>query len=75
MGDKIDPKGKLCMEDADLWHYDILDCVCELLENPAFEDKLVYEPSRIFKNEHEMNREYSEMWMANWWWDTQVCFE
>ena len=72
-GDEIDVKGEHRTEDVDLWHRDPLDCIRELMENPAFAEKQAYSPSRIYKNEDGTNREYSEMWTANWWWDIQVC--
>ncbi|KAF9071298.1 hypothetical protein BDP27DRAFT_1219240 [Rhodocollybia butyracea] len=54
----------------ELWHRDPLECVAEILANPAFKDHQVY----IFQQQRDgvlLNREYNEMWTADWWWDTQ----
>ncbi|KAJ4470609.1 hypothetical protein C8J55DRAFT_435997 [Lentinula edodes] len=42
--------------------------------NPAFNEKQEYAPRREFremKNGIPCNRQYSEMWTANWWWNVQ----
>ncbi|KAJ6550701.1 hypothetical protein B0H10DRAFT_2379627 [Mycena sp. CBHHK59/15] len=53
---------------------DPIKCIKELLGNPAF-TKQGYAPRRIFKDRSEngdgANREYSEMWTADWWWKIQ----
>lgn len=60
---------------VELWHRDPVECVRELLGNPSFK-KQGYVPRRIFKKMSEdgegTNREYNEMWTADWWWEVQV---
>ncbi|KAF8804397.1 hypothetical protein BYT27DRAFT_7225361 [Phlegmacium glaucopus] len=39
--------------------------------NPAFKGKQFYAPKKVYRNEDGTNREYSEMWMGDWWWSMQ----
>jgi hypothetical protein len=71
-GDEIDDKGKLHTEDLELWHRDPVECIQELLENPVFKDVQAFAPCRVYKNKDMTNREYSEMWTADRWWQIQV---
>ena len=41
--------------------------------NEALRDALQYAPERAYTDHEGTNRVYDEMWMADWWWDTQVC--
>jgi hypothetical protein len=77
-GDELDPEGKQKTEVLELWHRDPVDCVRELLGNPTFKNQ-GYAPIRVFKSFDAAtgaysNREYSEMWTADWWWKIQVRF-
>ncbi|KAJ7263772.1 hypothetical protein C8J57DRAFT_1230967 [Mycena rebaudengoi] len=74
-GDELDPEGKQKTEVLELWHRDPVDCVRELLGNPTFKNQ-GYAPIRVFKSFDAAtgaysNREYSEMWTADWWWKIQ----
>jgi hypothetical protein len=40
--------------------------------NPAFKGKKGYTPQKVYKNVNGMNREYGEMWTADWWCNLQV---
>jgi Plavaka transposase len=71
-GDERDKKGNLRAEDVELWHRDPVECITELFGNPEFRDVQFYSPCKVYKNEDGTNREYNEMWSADWWWDTQV---
>ena len=71
-GDEIDDRGELRTEDLELWHRDPVKCIQELLDNPAFKDVQAFAPCRVYKNEDMTNREYSEMWTADRWWQIQV---
>ncbi|KAJ7330893.1 hypothetical protein DFH08DRAFT_708629 [Mycena albidolilacea] len=56
-----------------MWCRNPVECVRELVGNPAF-TKQAYEPCRIFKTFADgrySNREYNEMWTADWWWEIQ----
>lgn len=37
-----------------------------------FWDKLAYAPLGMYKDKQRKNRIYNEMWMSDWWWNTQV---
>jgi len=50
----------------DLWHHNPVECIQELLGNPLFKDDLGYIPQRVYRDARRTNREYSEMWTANW---------
>ncbi|KAJ7075485.1 hypothetical protein B0H15DRAFT_925432 [Mycena belliarum] len=69
-GDELDADGALKTEIVEMWCRDPVDCVKELLGNPAF-TKQCYEPCRVFKDAELTNREYNEMWTGNWWWTIQ----
>ncbi|KAF8814138.1 hypothetical protein BYT27DRAFT_7206323 [Phlegmacium glaucopus] len=71
VGDIEDHRGEFQTEEAELWHRDPIDCIKELLGNPVFKDKLNYAPSKVYQDAERTNREYGEMWTADWWWDTQ----
>ncbi|KAJ4479710.1 hypothetical protein C8J55DRAFT_455705 [Lentinula edodes] len=74
VGDLKDKDGKKCMETLELWHRDILECIKELMGNPSFKEHQAYAPVRQFremKDSIPYNRQYSEMWTGNWWWEVQ----
>jgi hypothetical protein len=50
---------------------DILRCARWLLEQPAYEDDLVYAPERHFNDAG--SRIYGEMHTGDWWWEQKVC--
>ena len=59
-------------EDVELWHRDPLDCIQEILENPTFKKVERYAPHRVYTKDDYTNREYNDMWTADWWWKLQV---
>lgn len=74
VGDEADADGKQRTEVVEMWCRDPVECVRELVGNTAF-TKQAYEPCRIFKSCVDgiySNREFHEMWTADWWWETQV---
>jgi hypothetical protein len=74
-GDELDASGKPKKEVVELWCRDPVECVRELVGNPAFRAKQHYAPYRIFKRFEDgkySNREVNEMWTADWWWEIQV---
>ncbi|THU94688.1 hypothetical protein K435DRAFT_798739 [Dendrothele bispora CBS 962.96] len=70
-GDLKDANGQPQTEILELWHRDPVDVVKEIMGNPAFRGHQHYTPIRYFRDESRKNREYSEMWTCNWWWDVQ----
>ncbi|KAF8506129.1 hypothetical protein JB92DRAFT_2737015 [Gautieria morchelliformis] len=71
-GDVKDANGEYMTEELELFYRDPVECVCELMGNPAFRDSLHYVPERVFEDKKRTERIYNEMWMANWWWDLQA---
>lgn len=72
-GNKKAHDGTLMTEELELWKRDPVECVKELISNPAFQSVISYVPERAHTDEARTNRIYDEMWTADWWWDTQVC--
>ena len=59
-------------EKVELWQRDPIECIRELLSNPAFKDKIHYGPRKVYTNKSRTERVYGEMWMGQWWWKIQV---
>jgi len=62
---------------VEIWHRDIVECIRELIANPAFKDVTEYKPCWVFREFQDgkgLNREYSEMWTGDWWWEIQVDY-
>ncbi|KAF9470583.1 hypothetical protein BDN70DRAFT_909500 [Pholiota conissans] len=70
-GDLVDKNGRHLTEDVELWHRNPVECVKELMENPAFSGKQCYEPCQLFKNNDYTNCKYNEIWTSDRWWDIQ----
>lgn len=71
-GDINDATGKPLNEQVELWLRNPLECVAELIGNPAFDGYVSYEPERVYTNSTGRSRVYDEMWTGDWWWDIQV---
>ncbi|KAF8527227.1 hypothetical protein JB92DRAFT_2805596 [Gautieria morchelliformis] len=71
-GDVKDANGEYMVEELELFYQDPVECVRELMGNPAFHEVLHYVPEHIFEDEKRTEHIYNEMWMADWWWDLQV---
>ena len=72
MGDELNSSGNPMTEQLELFYRDPVECVKELLGNPAFSHVLHYAPEQIYEDSSCTERIYNEMWSANWWWETQV---
>ena len=68
-GDCVGPDGQRLTEETELWRHDTVECILDLIGNPALRDFIVYEPVRM---KHDGQRYYSEMCMGDWWWNIQV---
>ena len=71
-GDLLDDDGNTMSEQLELWFRDPVECVKELIGNPAFKDRISYVPERVYTDDEGKVRVYDEMWTGTWWWDTQV---
>ena len=72
MGDELNSSSNAITEQLKLFYWDPVECIRELLGNPAFCNVLHYAPEQIFEDGLCTEHIYNEMWSANWWWETQV---
>ncbi|KAF7796244.1 hypothetical protein EIP86_007418 [Pleurotus ostreatoroseus] len=70
-GDRVGEDGKVMEETLDLWRRDPVECIRELMGNPAFREILAYAPERIFSDRAMSNRVVDEMCSGDWWWEIQ----
>jgi hypothetical protein len=77
-GDLEQEDGERMGEELELWRRNPLECIRELIGNPSFKDKMVFEPAQFFTDEAHSIRLIDEAWTADWWWKAQVssrlCF-
>lgn len=71
-GDCTDEDGVPIYEDVELWMRDPLECIQEILQNPAFKNSISYRPRRTYLDITEQKRVYSEMCTSDWWLQMQV---
>ena len=62
------------VEELELWRRDPVECVKELIGNPAFDGKIAYAPEQVFTNMTADEQIRDEMWTGDWWWNTQVRY-
>ncbi|KAJ7477594.1 hypothetical protein FB451DRAFT_1032957 [Mycena latifolia] len=72
VGDLRDDNGEFRTETAELWFRDPVECVKELIGNPAFRAVMDYAPTRLFVDAEGTNEIFSEMSSAGWWWKMQT---
>ncbi|KAJ7155306.1 hypothetical protein C8R46DRAFT_1296802, partial [Mycena filopes] len=74
VGNRRDDDDVLMTEELELWMRDPVECIKELMSNPAFKDHMAYAPERVYSTAEgdEESRIFDEMWTANWWWKIQV---
>lgn len=71
-GDQVDEEGH-SSETLEMWTRDPVECVKELIGNPAFAEDVKYAPIRKWKRlGNTKKRVFDEAWTADWWWETQV---
>ncbi|KAJ3727345.1 hypothetical protein DFJ43DRAFT_1133192 [Lentinula guzmanii] len=70
-GDLKDMNGELRTEVLELWHRDPVEIIKELMGNSEFRGHQKYTPVQHYTDTDMKNREYSEMWTCDWWWNTQ----
>ncbi|KAJ7140071.1 Zn-finger domain-containing protein [Mycena crocata] len=72
-GDRLDENDEMMTEDLELWRRDPVECIKELMSNPAFKEHMAYAPERVYTNAdgREESRIFDEMWTAEWWWKIQ----
>ncbi|KAJ7868958.1 hypothetical protein B0H14DRAFT_3107217 [Mycena olivaceomarginata] len=77
VGDRIDENDEIMSEELELWKRDPVECIKELMSNPAFKDHMAYKfdaPEKVYSNPEgeEQSQVVDEMWTASWWWKIQV---
>ncbi|KAF8144661.1 hypothetical protein K438DRAFT_2029075, partial [Mycena galopus ATCC 62051] len=73
VGDRLDENDEMMSEELELWKRDPVECIKELISNPAFKDHMAYAPEKVYSNPEgeERSRVVDEMWTASWWWKIQ----
>lgn len=74
-GDELGDDGQPRVENLELWKRDPIDCIKELMGNPAFKENMKYEPYRVYSTENGENRCWDEMATGDWWWNMQVGWQ
>jgi hypothetical protein len=69
--DERDPSKKRT-EVVELWRRDPVECIRELIGNPAFREHMRYAPEHIYKDDKGKEQVFDETWTGEWWWKTQV---
>jgi hypothetical protein len=59
-------------EQCEVWWRDPVECVAELIGNPAFRHAMRYAPEKLYEDVQETIEVVNEMWTASWWWEIQV---
>ncbi|KAF7364493.1 hypothetical protein MVEN_00317700 [Mycena venus] len=72
-GNRLDENNELMSEELELWMRNPVECIKELMSNPAFKDYMAYAPERVYSRKEggEDSRIFDEMWTAEWWWKLQ----
>ncbi|KAG1883615.1 hypothetical protein F4604DRAFT_1920116 [Suillus subluteus] len=70
-GNKEDEFGAPLEEEVGLWSRDPVECVQELIGNPFFKADMAYSPAKAYVDRAGQHRVIDEMWMADWWGETQ----
>ncbi|KAG2117575.1 hypothetical protein DEU56DRAFT_712892, partial [Suillus clintonianus] len=70
-GDLVDGDGEMLTTELELWRRDPVECVRELIGNPAFKEFMAYAPERAYEDTQGKSRIYDDMWTCDWWWETQ----
>ncbi|KZS95691.1 hypothetical protein SISNIDRAFT_402896, partial [Sistotremastrum niveocremeum HHB9708] len=73
MGDEMDEDGEVVQgsEEVELWKRDPVECIRDLMGNPAFRRHMKFKPERRFRGPGRSNRVYHEMWTGDAWWEMQ----
>jgi hypothetical protein len=55
-GDRVGDDGESMSDDFELWMRDPVECVKELIGNPAFKEMMSFVPERVYADEDGTNR-------------------
>ncbi|KAK0220172.1 hypothetical protein IW262DRAFT_1448538 [Armillaria fumosa] len=70
--DLTNGEGQARTEELELWYRDPVECIWELMENPALRDSMKYTPEHVVLNQACEVDVINEMWTASWWWELQI---
>ena len=71
-GDILNNGGGPRTETVELWHWNPVKCVQELIRNPEFKPYMKYAPYHLYMSDDGTNQCWDEMATGSWWWDIQV---
>jgi hypothetical protein len=71
-GDLKGPDGKFLTEEVELWRRDPIECIEELIGNPAFREYIAYAPELVYADDQGKTRIWDEMWNGDWWFKIQA---
>ncbi|KAG1723580.1 hypothetical protein EDB19DRAFT_1930249 [Suillus lakei] len=70
-GNVEDEKGEMLQEEVELWSRDPVECVKELIGNPAFKEHMAYSPAKAYADRVGQHRVIDKMWTGDWWGEKQ----
>lgn len=73
-GNRVGPNGEKLTEELELWRRDPVECIKELLGNPAFRETISYVPERVYSDHEGKDRIYDEMWTAEYCTGKTTCW-
>ena len=65
-GDKLGKDRKMMNNQLELWHHDPIECMRELIGNPAFKEFISYVAEHVYMDDKGYIQVYDEMWTGNW---------
>jgi hypothetical protein len=71
-GDLLDNNKKPLEEEVEFWYRDPIECVKEILGNPALRPHIKYAPEKMHQDLNRTVRVYEGIHTADWWWELQV---
>ena len=72
IGDILGDDGKPLVEELEIYRRDPVECIKELLGNPAFKKKMKFAPQQVYQDEAGNVWAFGETWSGEWWWNLQV---
>ncbi|KZP05070.1 hypothetical protein FIBSPDRAFT_903784 [Athelia psychrophila] len=70
--DCLGPANTPMVEELEFWQHDPVECVQELIGNPAFLEPMSFTPEDAYEDAGGQTRVFDEMWTSDWWWSMQV---
>jgi hypothetical protein len=58
-----------------VWCCDPVECIQDLIGNPALHEHLAYQPECVYADSQRTNCIIDKMWTTDWWWNTQASVE